>query len=123
MSACAHYKSDHAVGVFLLVTGAMSVSVCVSLLSGRTVALQAKPRELVKTLKKREQAALEVGSSRLLGPSGSLLDDASTVKKARLQEGDALALHMLRVQIATSGFEPFGAFAAMLGDGSVDMGQ
>ena len=60
---------------------AMFLTVSASLLSGKTVTLQAEPGDSVKSLKKRAQTALEVGGGRLLEPSGSVLNDAATIKK------------------------------------------
>ena len=101
----------------------MSVTVSVGLLSGRTVTLQAEPDVSVRSLKKRAQSALEVGGGRLLEPSGNVLDDAATIKKARLQHGDVLTLHISRVQIAVSGYDDVNVgterFTAILGDRSV----
>ena len=96
-------------------TEAMSVVVDVGLMSGKTVSVEARLDESVATLKRRAQTALAVGKGQLLDSSGGLLDDQLTVKKAKLEAGILLTLHLRRVQIQASQ----GAFAAILRDGSV----
>ena len=93
----------------------MSMTLSVSLLSGRTASLEAEPDDLLGSLKRRAQTALTVGVGQLLDPLGALLDDATTVKKAKLQNGCNLTLQICQVRIAGSQ----GQFAAILGDGSV----
>ena len=88
----------------------MSVTVEVGLLSGRTVTVNADKDELVDSLGRRAQLALGVAKGRLVDSSGSFLDACSTVDASKLQNGDALILH-IRSTCA--------AFAAILGDGSV----
>ena len=97
------------------VTEAMSVEVHVGLISGKTVSVEARLDESVATLKQRAQTALAVGKGRLLDSSGRLVDDQLTVKKAKLEAGTSLTLHLRRVQVQASR----GAFAAILTDGSV----
>ena len=100
-------------------------------------------------LKPRAQTTLGVGRGRLVGSSGTVLDANAPIKRARLQDGDFLTLHINRVQVqpADSAFAAVtwgavrdsgdigavqdqlrnvpqiqasgGAFAAILGDGSV----
>ena len=93
----------------------MSITVDVALLSGRTVAVEANQDELVAALKLRAQTALGVKKGRLLDISGRALDSCSTVEAAKLRHGDSLTLHINRLQIQSTS----GAFAAILGDGSV----
>ena len=100
---------------FANLCGKMSIRVEVGLLSGRRVTVDADLNEEVGTLKRRAQIALGVGRGRLVGSSGSVLDASSPIKRARLQNGDSLTLHITRVQVQACEY----AFAAILGDGSV----
>ena len=93
----------------------MSLTLEVSLLSGKTASLQTHEDESVESLRMRAQRALGAGKGRLLDSTGSVLDDRAPLKEARLQYAEPLTLQVRRVDIqATS-----SAFAAMLGDGSV----
>ena len=107
----------------LLHRASMSLTVHVGLLSGRTVTVQADLEEAVGTLKRRAETALEVGKGRLVDSSGGVLDVDAPIKRARLQNGESLVLHIGRVQVNAT----YRAFAAVLGDGSVvtwgDAGQ
>eukprot|EP00439_Symbiodinium_sp_Y106_P050454 s535_g6.t1 len=91
------------------------VSLTISLISGRSVRIDAKQGESIRQLSWRAQRALRVGRGRLLDPSGFVLEAAATVQECGLQGGDALTLHVAQVWIASS----HSSFAAMLGDGSV----
>ncbi|CAE7290395.1 unnamed protein product, partial [Symbiodinium sp. KB8] len=93
----------------------MSITVEVGLVSGKTTAVKADLDEEVGTLKRRAQMALGVGAGRLVGSSGSVLDACAPIKRARLQNGDLLTLHINRVQVQAGR----DAFAAILGDGSI----
>ncbi|OLP88832.1 Protein CfxQ [Symbiodinium microadriaticum] len=93
----------------------MSITVEVSLLSGKTAAVEADLYEAVQAVAQRAQIALGVGKGRLLDSSGAVLDGCACIKKAKVQNGDSLTLHVNRVQVQSSD----GAFAAILGDGSV----
>ena len=99
----------------ILTSRAMSVIVDVSLISGRTVTLEATADERVEALKRSAQTALGVGGGQLLNSSGSVLDGAMTVKKAKLRSGDSLTFQIRGVQVCSSEH----AVAAILGDGSV----
>ena len=66
----------------------MSIAVEVGLLSGRTAAVKTGLNGSVGTLKHREQTALGVGKGRLLDRSGNVLDACTSVKRAKLQNGD-----------------------------------
>ncbi|OLP99176.1 hypothetical protein AK812_SmicGene18269 [Symbiodinium microadriaticum] len=89
----------------------------VSLLSGRTVSLEAEPDESVKALRSRAQKALAVGTgtAKLLDSSGGVLDGSTTLEESGLQSGDTLTLKISSFQVR--GHD--SAFAAILGDGSV----
>ena len=93
----------------------MSLTVHVGLLSGRTATVQADLDEGVAVLKRRAEIALEVGKGRLVDSSGGVLDVDAPIKRARLQNGDSLVLHIGRVQVQAT----YRAFAAVLCDGSV----
>ncbi|OLQ14631.1 E3 ubiquitin-protein ligase HERC2 [Symbiodinium microadriaticum] len=93
----------------------MSIAVEVGLLSGKTAAVQADLDETVQTLQRRAQIALGAGKGRLLDSSGDVLDGCAPMKTARVANGDSLTLHVSRVQVQATR----GAFAAILGDGSV----
>ena len=93
----------------------MSIVVEVGLLSGKTVALEAAWDEEVAIFKLRAQTALGVRKGWLVNSCGSVLDASSTIKDARLRDGDSLTLHMNRVQVQASG----SAFAAILGDATI----
>ena len=86
-----------------------------SLISGKTVSVEAKFEEHVATLKRRAQTSLGVGKGRLLDAAGGMLDDEQTVKEARLESGTSWTLQLQTVQMQASEF----AFAAISGDGSV----
>ena len=93
----------------------MSLTIEVSLISGKTVSLQTHEDESVESLRVRAQRALGVGKGRLLNSAGSVLDGGAPIKKARMQAGEALTLQVRRVEIQATET----AFAAILGDGSV----
>ncbi|CAE7897637.1 pak-2 [Symbiodinium sp. KB8] len=93
----------------------MSITLEVGLLSGKRVTVDADENEEVGTLKRRAQISLGVGSGRLVGSCGSVLDESSPIKRARLQNGDSLTLQVNSVQIQAAR----NAFAAILGDGTV----
>eukprot|EP00439_Symbiodinium_sp_Y106_P041172 s2126_g5.t1 len=93
----------------------LRITVEVRLLSGKAATVEAGWDELIGTLKRRAQTALEVGRGRLLDASGSVLDVHKSIKHARLQDRGSLTLHINRVQVQANG----SAFAAILGDGSV----
>ena len=95
----------------------MSLTIEVSLLSGRTVSLEAGPEESVDTLRRRAQETLASGRGRLLNSAGKSLDGEATLKESGLQSGDALTWQMSTVQVRGIRFS--SAFAAVLGDGSV----
>ncbi|CAE7839616.1 Supv3l1, partial [Symbiodinium sp. KB8] len=86
----------------------------VGLLSGRTATVQADLDESVAVLKRRAETALEVGKGRLVDSSGGVLDVDAPIKRARLQNGDSLVLHIGRAQVQST----YRAFAAVLGDRS-----
>ena len=71
----------------------MSITVEVSLLSGKTATVEAGPDEEVETLKRRAQAALGVGRGRLMDSAGRFLDPRAQIKDCEVQTADALTLH------------------------------
>ena len=93
----------------------MSIPVEVGLLSGKTALLTVGLDEEVGTLGSRAQSTLGVGRGRLLNSSGSILDASTSIKEARVQDGDSLTSHISQLHL--KGFQ--SAFAAILGDGSV----
>ena len=93
----------------------MSITVSVGLLSGKTATVEAALDEEVGALKRQAQLALGVGRGRLLDSFGSVLGESVPIKKAKIQNGDSLTLHINRVQVQVS----YGAVAASLADGSV----
>ena len=58
----------------------MSSTLYVSLLSGRTVQIETELDVAVGVFKRRAQRALSVGKGRLVHPSGSLLNEAITIR-------------------------------------------
>ncbi|CAE7857223.1 HERC2, partial [Symbiodinium sp. KB8] len=75
----------------------------------------------VESLNQRAQRALATGKGRLVNSAGEVLDGAATIKKARLQNGDDLTLHVNQIQIAATKKDQTyaAAFVGLLGDGSV----
>ena len=73
----------------------------------------------VRSLILQAQTALGVGKGRLVHSSGSILDASSTIKDTELQNGDSLTFQTRGIQIQRCGGAFAGAFAAILGDGSV----
>ena len=92
----------------------MSLTVEVSLISGKTVSLETHGDELVESVRVRAQRALRAGKGRLSDSTGSVLDGGMPLKKARLQYVEPLTLQVRRVDICGGR----AAFAAILGDGS-----
>ena len=97
----------------------MSITVEVGLLSGRTAALQVALDEEVNVLTRRAQTIFGVGKGRLLDSSGNVLDARLPIREAGVQTGDSLTLHINQIQLQSSSDFYIGAFAAILGDGSV----
>ncbi|CAE7803625.1 DHX57, partial [Symbiodinium sp. CCMP2456] len=92
----------------------MSITLSVSLLSGRSVSVEAEPEDAILLLRQRAQSVLGVGAGVLLHSTGSL-DEAATVQEAGLKNGDELTYQVRRVSLCDNP----GAFAAILSDGSV----
>ena len=92
----------------------MSLTLEVSLISGKTVSLETHEDESVESLRMRAQRALRAGKGRLLTSTGSVLDGETPLKSARLQNLP-LTFHVRRVDIQAT----CSAFAAIVGDGSV----
>ena len=93
----------------------MSLTLEVSLISGKTVPLKTDEDESVESLRVRAQRALGVGKGRLVDSTGSVLDAGVPLKKAMLQFQEPLTLQIRRVDVCGGN----RAFAAILGDGSV----
>ena len=98
----------------------MSLTVEVSLISGKTVSLETHGDELVV----RAQRALRAGKGRLSDSTGSILDGGMPLKKARLQYAEPLTLQVRRIDIC-GGRTAFGGWlgrdwgnSLFLGDGS-----
>ena len=93
----------------------MSLTVEVSLISGKTVSLQTHGDESVQSLRVRAQQALGVDKGRLVDSTGNVLDGGVPLKEVGVQCEESLMLQVRRVDIC-GGRQ---AFAAILGDGSV----
>ena len=94
----------------------MALLVHVTLISGKSVSLEADLDDPVASLKRRAERAFGVGKGRLFNSSGSVLDGDGTLGRAGLQTGDSLTVQVSKVQIC-GGLSQY--FAAILGDGSV----
>ena len=70
----------------------MSITVKVSLLSGKTATVEAGLNETVETLAQRAQVALRVGKGRLVDAFGSLLNGSALVNESKVKDGDSLSL-------------------------------
>ncbi|OLP83005.1 putative E3 ubiquitin-protein ligase HERC2 [Symbiodinium microadriaticum] len=88
---------------------------------GQRFPLKAVADASVESLNQRAQRALATGKGRLVNSAGEVLDGAATIKKARLQNGDDLTLHVNQIQIAATKKDQTyaAAFVGLLGDGSV----
>ena len=100
----------------------MSITLHVSLLSGRSVSLDAG-LDTDESFKQHALRALSVAKGRLVHSCGLVLDGARSIRECGLQNDDALNLQMQPVIMVANrdspGFMPRAAFAAILGDGSV----
>ena len=72
----------------------MSITVQVSLLSGKIATVEAGLNETVETLAQRAQVALGVGKGRLLDSFGVVLDGCAEILNSRMSNGDLLTLHV-----------------------------
>ena len=93
----------------------MSIAVHVGLLGGKTATVKADKDEQVEALSLRAQTALGVGGGLLVDSSGRALVACSTIKAAKIQNGDSLTWRTNRLQIQSS----CSAFAGLFDDGSV----
>ncbi|CAE7935576.1 rqh1, partial [Symbiodinium sp. KB8] len=93
----------------------MSVTLHVSLISGRAASLEIRLDASISVLKQRVQSALAVGGGKLLDQRGVVLHGAATIEDSGLREGDALTFHVGQVRISACS----AAAAAILEDGSV----
>ena len=62
--------------------------------SATQVSLEAEQDLSIKELKQHVQTVLAIGKGRLFDVSGNVLDDALTIEKAGLQNGDRLTWQM-----------------------------
>ena len=81
--------------------------------------MKAHMDEEVETLRFRAQTALGVGKGRLINSSGVVLDVTAAIKDSGVRNGDSLTLHINRAKASATA----GAFAVVLGDGSVAAGR
>ena len=95
----------------------MSISLQVSLLSGRTICLDAELGKSLQSLSDRAQVALASRRGSLLNAEGKLLHGASTVEECCLRDGDVLTFHIGHIEVFMSRGLP--AAASILSDGSV----
>ena len=79
----------------------MSLTVEVSLISGKTVSLEAPWTESVQSLRLRAQRALGVGQGRLLNFAGAVLDEKTSLEGAMLQTGESLTLQIRTVHVCS----------------------
>ena len=93
----------------------MSVTLRVSLLSGRTADLRTHEAAFVEEVRLQAQEAFGVGRARLTNSAGVFLNEAATVHLCGLRSGDMLALLVGQVRISRTR----NSAAAVLGDGSV----
>ena len=101
----------------------MSITLHVSLLSGRTALIETKLDVDVETIKQHAQSALKVGHGRLFDSCGRALEGSRSIRECGLQTGDAITLQLRPVAILANqifdGTFQVGTFVAILGDGSV----
>ena len=97
----------------------MSITLHVSLLSGRTVQIETGLDADVGTFKGHAQRVLSVGKGRLVHPSGSVLHEAMTLGDSALCNGDILSLQLQPAMIRATRACSAAAFAVVVGDGSI----
>ena len=94
----------------------MSTQIEVVLMSGRRVQLACAEDASLDSLLQRAQTELAVrGQFSVLSTSGERLNTRLTLGELDLEEGEVLTLHTRPLRLAAT----CGAFAALLGDGSV----
>ena len=93
---------------------AMSISLEVTLMSGRSTKVNAPIDICLDDLRGLSQRGLHVGAGRLLAATGEVLRGTRTISQAGIRAGDVLTLQVDQVRVAAGQ----GAFAALLGDGS-----
>ena len=91
-------------------------SVSVALMSGRAVEVAATSETRLEHVKLQAEETLQVGRGVLLNHRGELLATDQTLAEASLKPGEILTLHVRPILVAATA----GAFAARLGDGSVE---
>ena len=99
----------------------MSIKLHVSLLSGRTVQIETGQDVDVGAFKRRALKALSVRKGRLVNSTGFVLDEAKTIGDSELCNDESLKLLIHPTVIQANRGIDAGAFAVILGDGSVVM--
>ena len=74
----------------------MSITLEVSLISGRTVSVQTDRKATVDRVKQSAQSQLFVGRAKLVTASGRALEGATTIGECGLTSGDSVTLHVAR---------------------------
>ena len=98
----------------------MSITLSVSLLSGRTISVETEADVDIENFKQRAQSALSIGRGILVHSNGPVLYGARTIRESGLQTGDVLTVQVQPVTILAARRRLFSkAFAAILGDRSV----
>ncbi|CAE6946903.1 HERC2 [Symbiodinium sp. KB8] len=97
----------------------MSVHVDVTLLSGRSISIEADLTSSVAELMQEAQQLLQIGPGMLVRPSGEVLCGRKTLGQADLHDGEVLTLQVGQTQVAAS----LPAFAALIGGSVVSWGR
>ena len=84
-------------------------------MSGKTADIAATMDTSLKDVKLQAQSALQSASGVLMSCQGQFLDADQTLAEAGVRPGDVLTLQVRQTVLAATS----GAFAAILGDGSV----
>ena len=94
-----------------------SISVRVTLISGRCVQISVSMDCTLKSIKLQAQRSLQTGLGVLLDSKGQVLDDCETAGAAGLKAGDTLTLQVRQTMLASC--KSGQALAATMGNGSV----
>ena len=97
----------------------MSITLHVSLLSGRTVQIETGLDVHVWEFNRRAQRVLSVGKGRLVHSTGLVLDEAKTIGDSDLGNDDILNMQIQPTTIQATRATPAAAFAVVLGNRSV----